>query len=112
MKTKNILLLVAGVLNKTLYALDKINDQLYYNATTRTSRIVADDGASYVQFVLSAPAEDLIADSKVNVTISSKGKGDIPSYENLSMVVLKKDQNYFWLWNGQRQIGILYYYVR
>lgn len=144
MKTRHILLLLAGLLllgatgckrektatdtslmreqfkrktlpglyqdTKTLYAMDKINDQLYYNVSNNTARIVSDDGSAYIEFVLSGPVENLSLNGTTNVTISSKGKGDLPSYDNLEMLVLQKEDNLCWLWSSKRQLGAVIYY--
>lgn len=144
MKTRHILLLLAGLLllgatgckrektatdtplmreqfkrktlpglyqdTKTLYAMDKINDQLYYNVSNNTARIVSDDGSAYIEFALSGPVENLSLNGTTNVTISSKGKGDLPSYDNLEMLVLQKEDNLCWLWSSKRQLGAVIYY--
>lgn len=98
--------------NKALYSMDLTNDQLYYNPTTKTSRIVNNEGDAYIQFVLSEPVGTLSVDDPVTVSVTSKGKGDLPTYDNLSMVVLKKENNFCWIWNGKRQLGFLIYYVK
>lgn len=94
---------------KPLYTFNKANDQLYFNKTTNTFRIVSDDSNNYVEVVFAEPIP--MQDAMLTASIKNGGLGDVADQSAVEFQVLKKDVNKCWLWNQKSGLGLIVFYV-
>ncbi|HIW97296.1 MAG TPA: hypothetical protein H9866_02230 [Candidatus Tidjanibacter gallistercoris] len=95
---------------KAQYAFNKTKDQLYFNRTTNTFRIVSDDGTKYVEVVLDSPVGSV--GEKVKATVRSKGIDGVDNYDSIELEIRKKEGEKCWLWNQANTFGVLMFYVQ
>lgn len=97
---------------RALYAMDRAEDQLYYNESTKTFMIVCGDGSQYIEIVLGAEIGGL--GDMVPVTIRKTGNNfnEVPALQSVNFEILQKSGNNCWLWNQDSGIGILAFYVQ
>lgn len=95
--------------SKTLYVFNQITDQLYYNKTNNTFRIMSDEGNNYVDVVLSGPIPE--KGEKVTASIKNNGIGSLKDYSSVEFEVRKKTEDNCWLWSSSAGLGIVAYYV-
>lgn len=94
---------------KAVYLFNKNRDQLYFNTTSNTFRIMVDEGDKYVEvaFASSIPDEG----GKVNGTVTNNGYENIKNYKSVDFDVLKRSDENCWLWSSKENLGVIIFFI-
>lgn len=101
----------AGLVIKKNYVVrfNKVGFQYVYNIKRGCIRIQADDQSVYVNAIFKDyPKKEFQVQDIVNVDLIFKsGPSASETRMILSMIVLKRDGEKFWLWNEEQKVGLI-----
>lgn len=95
--------------DKALYLFNTNKDQLYFNKTTNTFRIMVDEGDKYIEVALASAVPTKGA--TVKGTVTNNGFGSIKNYKSVDFEVLKKNGENCWLWCGAENLGVVIFFI-
>lgn len=94
---------------KVIYTFNKSKDQLYFNQTNNTFRIVADDSGNYLEVVFASPLPRI--GEMVVASIKDGGLSKVQDMTDIQFEVMQKDGDVCWLWNQEAGLGLIIFYV-
>lgn len=94
---------------KVIYTINQSQEQLYFNTTTNTFRIISDDGINYIEVVFDSPIPRI--NDKVTASIKNGGLSSVENNKSIEFEVMKKEGNNCWLWNQKSGLGLIIFHI-